>query len=161
MGHSGQPVQDILRQTDFSDLIEDDAMDTTADSEIKQQKNPMLCLQALKKTFEWGHIAPTAPDTLPCYPLTDSDPFIMPSINSRENNSNNQEDDNNAPHILFAGNQPCFASEIIEKDSYKTVLLCVPVFRETGTVVLVNMRTLEATTVDFQIGGSCDNDMDR
>lgn len=41
LGHSGQPIHDLLRVTDNCDP-----------------------LQLLRKTLEWGHLAPTAPDTL-------------------------------------------------------------------------------------------------
>ena len=71
LGTAGQPVQDILRQI----IVE--GVDDVA-------------LEALAKTLVWGHICPTAPDTLPSVPLSD-DPFII----ERES----------APDIFFAGNQ--------------------------------------------------------
>lgn len=48
-------------------------------------------LDVLKKTLEWGHLCPTAPDTLPSYPFADRDPYILT--------------DRNMPQVLFAGNQ--------------------------------------------------------
>jgi hypothetical protein len=30
-------------------------------------------------TLQARHLAPTAPDTLACYPFTDADPFVLPS----------------------------------------------------------------------------------
>lgn len=45
-------------------------------------------LKALESVMMWSHLTPTSPDTLPCYPYYDSDPFII----------------KNCPHILFAGN---------------------------------------------------------
>lgn len=41
IGHAGQPVRDLARSTDDLDP-----------------------LQLMKCTLEWGHMAPTAPDTL-------------------------------------------------------------------------------------------------
>lgn len=49
-------------------------------------------LQLLSRVLEWGHLAPTAPDTLATYPFSDDDPFVVDT----------------APHVFFAGNQPKF-----------------------------------------------------
>lgn len=54
-------------------------------------------LTLLQRVLEWGHMVPTAPDTLTCYPLSDSDPFILQS----------------APHVFFVGNQPACSSQVI------------------------------------------------
>lgn len=191
IGHAGQPVSDILTQTDLSSLLVDESGNSINTTNAKDA--PELCLQALKKTLQWAHLAPTAPDTLPCYPLTAGDPFIMPTLNSKENDPASSKDDCNTPHVLFAGNQvcnpppppphprhissfssctdvltssssssfcpfaplqACFASELIQTDKYRTLLVCVPVFRTTGTAVLVNLRTLKASTINFQMGVS-------
>lgn len=67
---------------------------------------PCICLFAcrldlLSKTLTWRHLAPTAPDTLTCYPFADDDPFVMQQC----------------PHIMFAGNQPQFESRMMEGGS--------------------------------------------
>lgn len=54
LGHSGQPVEDMLRCT--------------------QLRTP---LEALSTTFEAAHLAPTAPDTLSTQPFTGTDPFVI------------------------------------------------------------------------------------
>jgi len=54
-------------------------------------------LTLLQRVLEWGHLVPTAPDTLTCYPLSDSDPFILQS----------------APHVFFVGNQPAYSSQMV------------------------------------------------
>lgn len=57
---------------------------------------PCVCrLAVMKALLEWRHQAPTAPDTLACYPFLRDDPFMMEA----------------APHVFFAGCQPEFASE--------------------------------------------------
>ena len=71
LGTSGQPVQDILRQ-----ILLDDSENAA--------------LEALSKTLLWGHICPTAPDTLSSVPLAE-DLFVI----ARER----------PPDIFFAGNQ--------------------------------------------------------
>lgn len=48
-------------------------------------------LDILKKTLEWGHVCPTAPDTMPSYPFADRDPYILT--------------EENMPNVLFSGNQ--------------------------------------------------------
>lgn len=35
------------------------------------------CLRRLEKTLQWRHMAPTAPETLGCYPFVTADPFII------------------------------------------------------------------------------------
>ena len=57
-------------------------------------------LATLEASLEYQHMAPTAPDTLGCYPLVQrpNDPFVV-----RE-----------CPHIYFAGNQPRFESTLVE-----------------------------------------------
>jgi len=54
-------------------------------------------LTLLQRVLEWGHLVPTAPDTLTCYPLSDSDPFILQS----------------APHVFFVGNRPAYSSQMV------------------------------------------------
>ena len=52
----------------------------------------------LEAVLRWGHLVPTAPDTLTAYAFSDNDPFIL----------------QDAPHVLFAGNQPAFATRLVE-----------------------------------------------
>ncbi len=52
----------------------------------------------LASVLDWGHLVPTAPDTLTAYAFADKDPFIM----------------GDAPHVLFAGNQPGFATRLAQ-----------------------------------------------
>lgn len=55
-------------------------------------------LDALHSIAKWSILAPTAPDTLPCYPYDDNDPFVIKQC----------------PHILFAGNTPEFRTGVFE-----------------------------------------------
>jgi DNA polymerase II small subunit/DNA polymerase delta subunit B len=54
LGHSGQPVEDILRQT-YKNTI-----DETNEEVIVENEN----IEALKRTFYWKHLCPTAPGNL-------------------------------------------------------------------------------------------------
>ena len=63
-------------------------------------------LDLLAKTLSWRHLAPTAPDTLTCYPFSDDDPFVLQQC----------------PHILFAGNQQQFETRLLEGRKGRVVM---------------------------------------
>lgn len=91
---------------------------------------------ALKATLEYEHIAPTAPDTLECFPVSmeAGDPMII-----RE-----------CPNVYFAGNQPAFETDVVvSQDGIPTRLVAVPTFSTTHTVVLIDLDTLEPRTMTF------------
>ncbi|KAI7941838.1 hypothetical protein MJO29_013912 [Puccinia striiformis f. sp. tritici] len=88
--------------------------------------------------LRWSHIAPTAPDTLHCYPFKDHDPFILTCL----------------PHVYFIGNQPDFRTELIDFESTpqqeqptRTRVILVPKFSKSGTVVLVDPVSLETQQI--------------
>jgi len=110
LGTSGQPVDDIAKYSELSDP-----------------------LAILEKNMEWGCLAPTAPDTLDCYPYYDQDPFLM----------------NSCPHVYFVGNQSSFKAKIIGEKTKRILLVSVPTFYNTGTAVLVNINTLECKPLCF------------
>ncbi|KAF9924068.1 hypothetical protein FBU30_005908 [Linnemannia zychae] len=111
LGSSGQTIDDIYKYVKSEDRLE-----------------------MAVKTVAWRHMAPTAPDTLWCYPFKDRDPFIMTQ----------------APHIYFIGNQDKFATElVIGSDGQRTRVVMLPSFASTGTIALVNLRTLDCHTVSF------------
>lgn len=91
-------------------------------------------LPMAKRTLEWRHIAPTAPDTLWIYPFPDNDPFII-----RER-----------PNVYVVGNQPEFETALVG-DEDKTRIVMLPSFAATGTVALVCLETLEVKTVAFEV----------
>jgi len=85
-------------------------------------------LTALETTLRCGHISPTSPDSLSCYPYENEDPFVLETC----------------PDIYFAGNQPLFESKVLEEDGRRTLLLLVPTFHMSGVAVLVNLRDFSA-----------------
>lgn len=105
-------------------------------------------LDLLHNTLLWRHLAPTAPDTLPCYPFQETDPFVL--------------DDAALPHLLFTGNARSYGSRLVADaaGAVRVRLVAVPAFWATGTAVLVNLRspTLETQPVVFSLpaagGGS-------
>ncbi|CAG8519629.1 7560_t:CDS:10 [Paraglomus occultum] len=91
-------------------------------------------LEITEKTLYWRHIAPTAPDTLWCYPFIELDPFVLTRL----------------PHVYFIGNQKEYATSLVEgPDGRKTRIILLPSFAETGTIVLVNLSTLECQPMSF------------
>eukprot|EP00730_Choanoeca_flexa_P000860 TRINITY_DN10369_c0_g1_i2.p1 TRINITY_DN10369_c0_g1~~TRINITY_DN10369_c0_g1_i2.p1 ORF type:complete len:498 (+),score=85.91 TRINITY_DN10369_c0_g1_i2:29-1495(+) len=102
-------------------------------------------ISILQNILEWGHLFPTAPDTTCIFPYTHEhrDPFVIADT----------------PNVFFAGNQPTFETAEVQLDSGSSVrLVCVPSFSKTGTVVLVNLRTLECTPVTFGNTVATDHD---
>lgn len=76
LGTSGQNIDDIRKFTTVDDPIE-----------------------CMKNTLKWSHIAPTCPDTLPCYPYYNEDPFII----------------SQCPHVYFcAQNDELFQTELFK-----------------------------------------------
>ncbi|CAG8469047.1 3723_t:CDS:10 [Acaulospora morrowiae] len=111
LGTSGQTIDDIYKYVSSEDR-----------------------LKFAERTLHWRHIAPTAPDTLWCYPFQDVDPFIM----------------SQAPHIYFISNQKEFATSTIEgPDKQRTRIILLPSFAETGVVVLVNLKNLKCHPIFF------------
>ncbi|CAD6896358.1 unnamed protein product [Tilletia controversa] len=113
LGTSGQNLDDIFKYAEEGD-----------DARIHMAA----------RTLDWGHVAPTAPDTLWCYPFNTDDPFLI-----RE-----------TPDIYFIGNQPAFATTLYENpDGHQTRVVLLPRFSQSGDVVLVNLRTLECELVNY------------
>jgi len=78
-----------------------------------------------------------------CYPFQDRDPFVIEET----------------PHIFFAGNQPEYASRLVEgKHGQKVRIISIPKFNETGEIVLVNLSTLESEVLKFSSGGMVKGD---
>lgn len=120
LGTSGQNVLDIYRVSSFDDHLE-----------------------ILEHTMNCSHIAPTAPDTLGCYPYYEKDPFILEKC----------------PHVYFVGNQPKYQSKIINgEDGQKVLLVTVPAFSSSKTCVLLNLRTLTCHSVNFSASLSIKED---
>jgi DNA polymerase delta subunit 2 len=138
-GCSGQNVDDVLRYLDFTD--EDGNVDLEADEKESR-------LRIMEAMLRWRCAAPTAPDTLWCYPFQMDEPFVLQSC----------------PHIFFAGNQPHFGTMVVERaanfclngtdameegPSASVRLLLLPRFNETGELVIVDTETLEVEVVKF------------
>ena len=104
------------------------------------------CVDALNQTLIYGHMAPTGPDSLPTFPSSESDPFVLKY----------------RPSVYFAGNSDKFETRLVDENgdtideagirdgqSVVTRILSVPSFARTGEVVLIKLRTLECEVISF------------
>ncbi|KAF8201472.1 DNA polymerase alpha/epsilon subunit B-domain-containing protein [Pholiota molesta] len=108
---------------------------------------PNTRLSILESTLRWRHMAPTAPDTLWCHPYFSEDPFMITET----------------PDIYIVGGQKKFATKLVkaehqatkqkDRESVRCRIVMVPSFAETGTLVLVNLRTLDVKRVNFAVFG--------
>ena len=113
LGTSGQPLDDMQRYQPGDDRM-----------------------RTLERSLEYQHLAPSAPDTLGCYPFAEKaeDPFVM----------------RQCPHIYFAGNQPRFETKLVTGPAGQRVrAIMVPDFHLEHTCVLVNLETLDCRPMSF------------
>ncbi|XP_063382533.1 DNA polymerase delta subunit 2 [Cydia fagiglandana] len=111
LGSSGEPVKDMMRYSKLDGPLE-----------------------VMRKTLQWRHMAPTCPDTVPCTPCVDTDPFTI----------------YNCPAIYFTGNCNEFATDLYEGENGQHVrLVCIPDFSLTKTVAVVNLANLECYSMSF------------
>lgn len=117
----------------------------------------------LERTLEWRHYVPTAPDTVPGYPYSEVDPFIMTEC----------------PDIYFVGNMDKYDTKLVtgkkilnsflflyyrKENNYDKVeyiftanegqavrLICIPKFSKSQTGVLVDLQDLETRPISFTI----------
>jgi DNA polymerase delta subunit 2 len=106
-------------------------------SDICRYANDVDPLLAASQTILCRHVAPTAPDTLPCYPFSSSDPFII---------------DQHSPNVYFIGNQDRFDSKLLtgKTNGNAVRIILVPSFARTNSAALVNLRTLECFPLTIQ-----------
>lgn len=88
-------------------------------------------LEASWLTLNCQHIAPTAPDTLWCYPFHDRDPFIIETF----------------PNVYFIGNQEQFSTKYETNDNRVVRCITIPKFSECPSVVLVDSNSLSCSWI--------------
>ncbi|CAB4056807.1 POLD2 [Lepeophtheirus salmonis] len=106
-GSSGKNVEDIVRNSSLKDP-----------------------LQVMEEILKWGHISPTSPDTLGCFPYKDKDPFVMEFL----------------PHVLFSA---IHGKEHLSKFTNNTLLFTIPNFSTSGSLVLLNLKDLSTKEIKF------------
>lgn len=108
------------------------------DAEIGESVAMDSRLRLIEDSLLWQIVAPTAPDTLWCYPFGDEDPFTL----------------SETPHVYVVGNQPKFETSEIELrnkngETATVRVVALPAFSETGQCVLLDVHTLECTLVEI------------
>ncbi|CAI4034416.1 hypothetical protein SMKI_10G2070 [Saccharomyces mikatae IFO 1815] len=132
---SGKNINDICKYIIPSndnvenerEIVQDENDDFKDD--IEHRMDLMEC------TMKWQNIAPTAPDTLWCYPYADKDPFVLEKW----------------PHVYIVANQPYFGTRLVEIGGKNIRIISVPEFSSTGMMVLLDLETLEVETVKIDI----------
>ncbi|KAG1686961.1 hypothetical protein DVH05_005788 [Phytophthora capsici] len=132
-GDAGQPLQSILQCTlPKGDDDDDENMATEQDAALQEQER---ALDYLQQCVEWRHAAPTAPDILACFPMSNEDPFILETC----------------PHVYFSGNQPRFSTRLVKGTKDQQVrLITVPSFSETSTIVIVDLKDLSCFPIEIR-----------
>ncbi|CAH6721917.1 DNA polymerase delta small subunit [[Candida] jaroonii] len=118
LGTSGQNIDDIVKYLSPEDL-----------------QNKDILLKIMKSTINWQNIAPTAPDTLYCYPFENNDPFTLT---------------NETPKVYFIGNQNEFKSELVNVNNENMLLLTIPKFNQCGQLVLLDTVDLSVEIIKFE-----------
>lgn len=95
-------------------------------------------LDIMENMLKWGHLAPTAPDTMRSYPFQNADPFII----------------KNTPHIFVCGNCSKFETKLLSTENIQCRIVCVPEFVSSPTVVLINLKTLDCVPIQFSTENS-------
>jgi len=114
LGSAGQNTRDVLRCTTRAKCA--------------------TAVSAAEKLLRWSHMAPTAPDTLGCYPFHMRDPFVI----------------NESPHVFFSGNCESFETSFVTGPSdQRTRVVCLPQFSTTGVAALVSLTDLSCVPLKF------------
>ena len=148
LGSDGLNIAD-LRRFLTTTTSETSMKDGEEDEATSDKVSASSCIDALNQTLNYGHIAPTGPDSLPTFPSSESDPFVL----------------NTRPTVYFVGNCDEFETRLVDcngdkidesaDDSSKndgkdvTRLVCVPSFALTGEVVMVKLKSLECEVLSF------------
>ena len=108
---------------------------------------PHFPAQVLVNTLLWRHMAPTAPDTLPCYPFSDADPFVI-------GGSGGGVSERPVPDIFFSGGARGLGTRIVRDGARSVRVVCVPDFSVTSTAVLVDLDSADydVSPITFSAG---------
>ena len=87
-------------------------------------------LEMSQRLLQWGHVCPTAPDTLPLHPGCNDDAFII---------------QDQLPHMFIVGNQPKFD----QREWSGTRIVALPKFSETNTAVVLT-KDMEFVELNFR-----------
>ena len=122
---SGQNIDDVCRQSSLSPI------------------------QSLVSTVEdWSCLCPTCPNSLPCYPFRDCDPFVIRDAQQAVAGGKN----NQRPHLVVACNQPSFATTSRGGTRYVSVPSFAAKGPSGGTIVLIDCSTPDLAVSTISVG---------
>lgn len=126
---SGENINDIMKY-----IIPNIKVNEEIDESIYNDSR----LRVIEDSLLWQIIAPTAPDTLWCYPFEDKDPFTLVET----------------PHVYIVGNQPKYETSLIELrrkngDILPVRVISLPEFSKTSSCVLLDLQSLNCQLVKF------------
>ena len=104
-------------------------LDAQADSGKATRNNVLDTLEMMLRS---RHMAPSS-KTSTSVLTSNSDPFVLRTC----------------PHIFFTASREGFCQRILDESGVRCLLISVPFFSQTQHAVLVNLRTLQCTTLDF------------
>ena len=88
----------------------------------------------MERCLQWGHLAPTTPDTVGCFPYTNSDPFVLSAI----------------PDVFIAGNQARYMARKANIRGRPVLLVAVPKFSQSESLVRINLKQLKSRLISFK-----------
>ena len=144
LGSDGLNIADLRRFLAKKKDLEEKEGEDKEDKNGEEEGVAASCIDALNQTLNYGHMAPTGPDSLPTFPSSESDPFVLKY----------------RPSVYFVGNCDEFETRLVDAHGQEindetsdnkdvTRLVCIPSFAMTGEVVLVKLKSLECEVVSF------------
>ena len=110
LGTSGENINSIMQYTDIN--------------------NPLI---AMKKTIEWGHLAPLAPDALRIYPFSSTDPLVLKKI----------------PDVYLISGKNDLNKELTTIHNKNILLVELPDFSKTNKGVIYNIDDDKLSEINF------------
>lgn len=170
LGSDGASVRDVLKQirlkADKKKKTKVASKDGDDDDAVVKRMREM---DALELSLQWGHLSPTAPDSMISFPLmtTDSDasdPLCL-DLNNNEASKDISSSSSLENLVYFMGNCDSYESRLVSVSAggdaevgtaaRNARLICVPSFSKTSEVVLVDLEspTLESSVlkIDFSV----------
>ncbi|KAF4681951.1 DNA polymerase delta subunit 2 [Perkinsus olseni] len=110
--------------------------------EVTQYSTSTDVLDALELTAGSRVIAPTAPDTIACYPFPNFDPLVI-------------TEDEPAAHVMFSSNHNKAAFRVVDLGEAKLTLLSVSTFVSDPVLLLVNINDpSDIRRISFKASGT-------
>ena len=145
MGTSGQNIDDVMKYVDHEDRLGKQSKAKHLPFSLRNLNAAPILINlpfvlslskgCMAATLEWCHSTPTAPDTVPCFPFQDKDPFLMQDA---------------CPHVYFVGNQPKLETGLMEgPEGQRCRLISLPAFSQNPVCVLVNLQDLSCHPITF------------